>query len=82
MCNAGKVFTSFYCSHDFIFVSELRQSHVNCEYSHKTSTEENIEDGKKWMRDEVKLCLKKHIEKTPHHKVTVICLCVVQTAKF
>ncbi|GJM87789.1 hypothetical protein PR202_ga03782 [Eleusine coracana subsp. coracana] len=30
---------------------------------HKASTEENIEDGQKWMRDEVKLCFKKHIEK-------------------
>ncbi|GJN25756.1 hypothetical protein PR202_gb13626 [Eleusine coracana subsp. coracana] len=35
---------------------------------HKASTEENIEDGKKWMRDEVKLCFKKHIEKTANHK--------------
>ncbi|KAK3120639.1 hypothetical protein QOZ80_9AG0691300 [Eleusine coracana subsp. coracana] len=35
---------------------------------HKASAEENIEDGKKWMRDEVKLCFKKHIEKTANRK--------------
>ncbi|GJN05037.1 hypothetical protein PR202_ga22633 [Eleusine coracana subsp. coracana] len=34
--------------------------------SPKASAEENIKDGKKWMRDEVKLCFKKHIEKTTY----------------
>ncbi|KAK3120641.1 hypothetical protein QOZ80_9AG0691330 [Eleusine coracana subsp. coracana] len=34
--------------------------------SPKASAEENMKDGKKWMRDEVKLCFKKHIEKTTY----------------
>ncbi|TVU06090.1 hypothetical protein EJB05_49282, partial [Eragrostis curvula] len=34
------------------------------QYSHEASTGV-IKDGKKWMRDEVTLCFRRHVEKTP-----------------
>ncbi|KAK3120643.1 hypothetical protein QOZ80_9AG0691400 [Eleusine coracana subsp. coracana] len=42
------------------------QSLASMTISPKASAEENIKDGKKWMRDEVKLCFKKHIENTTY----------------
>ncbi|GJN05035.1 hypothetical protein PR202_ga22630 [Eleusine coracana subsp. coracana] len=49
--------------------------------SHEASTEV-VQDGKQWMRDEVTLCFRKHVERTSYLAVCTVCLYVCMGVVF